>query len=101
MSKVEQERLALSEYWDEKYTAEGSDKPFDWFRDFHSLNRFLEKHLSDRDARLIHLGCGNSVIGAPVSNNYPPLIIICYNRHYLIASTKRATKTSSMLTSQK
>lgn len=61
MSKAEQERLALSEYWDEKYTAEGSDKPFDWFRDFHSLNPFLEKHMPDKGARLIHLGCGNSV----------------------------------------
>lgn len=61
MSKAEQERLALPEYWDDKYTAEGSDKPFDWFRNFHSLNSFLEKQIPDKDARLIHLGCGNSV----------------------------------------
>lgn len=61
MKKAEVERLALPEYWDEKYAAEGSDKSFDWFRDFQSLRPFFEKHMPKRDARIIHLGCGNSV----------------------------------------
>lgn len=61
MKKAEVERLAQPDYWDEKYTAEGATKSFDWFRDFQSLKPFFAKHMPDKAARILHLGCGNSV----------------------------------------
>jgi hypothetical protein len=36
---------------------------FDWFKDFASLEPCLSSLLPDRDARILHLGCGNSRLG--------------------------------------
>ncbi|RPB12470.1 S-adenosyl-L-methionine-dependent methyltransferase [Morchella conica CCBAS932] len=68
MKKAEVERLAQPDYWDEKYTAEGATKSFDWFRDFQSLKPFFAKHMPDKAARILHLGCGNSTLSADLAN---------------------------------
>jgi EEF1A lysine methyltransferase 4 len=65
--------LAYPEYWDNRYTLErkilkDDTQPildsYEWFRGFETLRPFLTKHLPPPSTacRILHLGCGNSVI---------------------------------------
>ena len=55
------EELAFPEYWNSRYAAEPAGT-FDWFRDPSSLSPFLHRHLLSKESRILHLGCGNSVL---------------------------------------
>lgn len=72
--------LAHPTYWNERYASEqeaGEDdtKPtlgsYEWFRNFEDLRSFFEKHLPPplSGPRILHLGCGNSVILTSYSPN--------------------------------
>jgi hypothetical protein len=67
MSAAELERLAHSEYWDERYAKVGLDEQVhEWFRSFNDLVPFFERHLfqqqkAETNPRILHLGSGDSV----------------------------------------
>lgn len=50
--------------WEEKYTEEGdsADSSYEWFMAFDSLQPILTALVS-RNARVLHIGCGNSNLG--------------------------------------
>ncbi|KAL7268611.1 hypothetical protein RUND412_008759 [Rhizina undulata] len=62
------EELAFASYWNSRYAEEGSEKSFDWFKDFQSLKPFFQKHLLDKEARIVQLGCGNSTLSKDLYN---------------------------------
>ena len=54
--------LAFPEYWNRRYTEEeGKQDSYDWFRNWEHLEAWFKNHLSRSNARILHLGCGNSV----------------------------------------
>ena len=53
--------LATTEYWNHRYEEIGVEEAYDWFRDWEQLEAWLKDHLSRPDAKILHLGCGNSV----------------------------------------
>ena len=53
--------LATAEYWNHRYEESGAEEAYDWFRDWEQLGAWFKIHLSRPDARILHLGCGNSV----------------------------------------
>ncbi|GFR52603.1 hypothetical protein Agub_g15201, partial [Astrephomene gubernaculifera] len=52
--------FSLSTYWDARYLREGG-APFEWYRDYGSLEPVLSRHL-DKSQRLLHVGVGTSRI---------------------------------------
>ncbi|GLC57184.1 hypothetical protein PLESTB_001196300 [Pleodorina starrii] len=52
--------FSLSSYWDERYRREGG-APFEWYRDYGSLEPVLSRHL-DKSRRVLHVGVGTSRI---------------------------------------
>jgi bisphosphoglycerate-dependent phosphoglycerate mutase len=65
------QRLTAVQFWDERYAKVDDDKPtHEWFRTFDELEPFFQKHLfkdiqgERKDARILHLGSGDSV-GSP------------------------------------
>lgn len=67
MTTAELQRLAHSEYWDERYAEVGPDEQVhEWFRSFNDLKPFLDRHLfqvrePETCPRILHLGSGDSV----------------------------------------
>lgn len=67
MTTAELQRLAHSEYWDERYAEVGPDEQVhEWFRSFNDLMPFLDRHLfqarePETCPRILHLGSGDSV----------------------------------------
>ena len=60
--------LGHASFWDERYSKAGdsTEPTHEWFRDFASLEPFLDKHLfatrkPETKPRLLHLGSGDSV----------------------------------------
>ena len=54
--------LAFPDYWNRRYTEEeGKQDSYDWFRTWEHLEAWFKNHLSGSNARILHLGCGNSV----------------------------------------
>ncbi|GIL49254.1 hypothetical protein Vafri_5381 [Volvox africanus] len=50
--------FSLSSYWDERYLREGG-APFEWYRDYNSLEPILSRHL-DKSRPVLHVGVGTS-----------------------------------------
>jgi len=74
-SSEEAQALGHSEFWDERYAKADSDKPtHEWFRAFNELEPFFKKHLFNKkrddgkNAKILHLGSGDSV-GSPPSED--------------------------------
>lgn len=63
MNESEVEALAYAEFWDERYSKAGEEPTHEWFRSFDALEPFFKKHLFTKphDARILHLGSGDSV----------------------------------------
>ena len=67
MSDAETKRLALAEYWDERYGTVGPDQQVhEWFRSFQDLEPFFSRRLfqvrgPETAPRVVHLGSGDSV----------------------------------------
>ena len=67
MSDAETKRLALAEYWDERYANVGPDQQVhEWFRSFNDLESFFARHLfqvrgPETAPKILHLGSGDSV----------------------------------------
>ncbi|PNH07189.1 Methyltransferase-like protein 13 [Tetrabaena socialis] len=55
-----EDAFSLSSYWDARYRREGG-APFEWYRDWGSLESILSRHL-DKSERLLHVGVGTSRI---------------------------------------
>lgn len=54
--------LSFSDYWNHRYVEkEREGNTYDWFRDWEQLGAWFKDHLSRPQAKLLHLGCGNSV----------------------------------------
>ncbi len=54
------------EYWDERYKK--TPEPYDWLQDFDSLRQILET-LIDRKNKILHIGCGNSLLSEEMYDN--------------------------------
>ncbi|EFJ42242.1 hypothetical protein VOLCADRAFT_83711 [Volvox carteri f. nagariensis] len=55
-----EDAFSLSSYWDERYRREGG-APFEWYRDYSSLEPILSRHL-DKSRPVLHVGVGSSRI---------------------------------------
>ncbi|KAJ1985585.1 hypothetical protein H4R33_003922 [Dimargaris cristalligena] len=49
-------------YWEERYTREGSDHTFDWFKTYRDLLPIFEREVPDKSGRVLMLGAGNSTL---------------------------------------
>ena len=58
---IDDAELASADYWNHRYGEIGAEEAYDWFRDGEQLGAWLKDHLSRPDAKVLHLGCGNSV----------------------------------------
>ncbi|KAJ7855034.1 S-adenosyl-L-methionine-dependent methyltransferase [Mycena olivaceomarginata] len=60
------EELSRADYWDERYRGDDSkDATFEWFKSFSNLESLFSKCLpkpAGAFPRILHLGCGNSVL---------------------------------------
>eukprot|EP00929_Paragymnodinium_shiwhaense_P011147 TRINITY_DN116572_c0_g1_i1.p1 TRINITY_DN116572_c0_g1~~TRINITY_DN116572_c0_g1_i1.p1 ORF type:complete len:245 (+),score=72.21 TRINITY_DN116572_c0_g1_i1:74-808(+) len=66
---VEVSEYARQQYWDEYYAGSGDDGKYDWYIDWNSsealpggMRGVLEAAGVQRSGKLLHVGCGNSVI---------------------------------------
>ncbi|KAL9115170.1 MAG: hypothetical protein Q9227_000964 [Pyrenula ochraceoflavens] len=90
MSEAESQRLAHSEYWDERYAQVGPDEQVhEWFRSYNDLAPFLNRHLFQvrepkTGPKILHLGSGDSTIPEDLSRkgyknqvciDFSPLIV--------------------------
>ena len=51
----------LKSYWDERFQKE---EQYDWLVKYDELEQYLSAHLTDRNARILVLGCGNSTFSS-------------------------------------
>ena len=45
------------------------EESFDWFKKYDDLKAILAKHISDKSASIIMLGCGNSTLSEDMYND--------------------------------
>lgn len=60
-------KLAFPDYWNQKYSEEeeeGKKDVYEWYRNWQQLEPWFRPHLSRPQARILHLGCGNSALTA-------------------------------------
>ncbi|KAG2489370.1 hypothetical protein HYH03_012200 [Edaphochlamys debaryana] len=55
-----EDAFSLASYWDARYRREGG-VPFEWYRDYGSLEPLLDRHL-DKQLAVLHVGVGTSRI---------------------------------------
>ena len=68
--------LATAEYWNHRYEESGAEEAYDWFRDWEQLGAWFKDHLSRPHAKILHLGCGNSVsLPCPIYLRYQPVTV--------------------------
>ena len=74
--------LATTDYWNQRYQEVRVEEAYDWFRDWEQLGVWFKDHLTEPQARILHLGCGNSVsllclLQILTHHNVTPVIIYC------------------------
>lgn len=79
---IDNAELASADYWNYRYEEIGVEEAYDWFRDWEQLGAWFKDHLSRPHAKVLHLGCGNSVrlpclIWVSTLNNVTSVIICC------------------------
>lgn len=79
---IDDAELASADYWNHRYEELGVEEAYDWFRDWEQLEAWFKDHLSRPQAKILHLGCGNSVslsclIWLSTCNNVTSVIICC------------------------
>lgn len=47
-------------YWDQRYSQEGDGASFDWFKTWEDIRPLVEDVLTNKNAEILMLGCGNS-----------------------------------------
>ncbi|CAG8442169.1 10345_t:CDS:10 [Acaulospora morrowiae] len=50
------------EYWEKRYSEESPATTFDWFKTFQDLKLLFDKHLPNKEIKILMLGCGNSTL---------------------------------------
>ena len=58
---IDNAELASADYWNHRYEEIGVEEAYDWFRDWEQLDAWFKDHLPRPHAKVLHLGCGNSV----------------------------------------
>ena len=58
---IDNVELTSADYWNHRYEEIGVEEAYDWFRDWEQLGAWFKDHLSPPHAKVLHLGCGNSV----------------------------------------
>ena len=51
-------------YWNERYTTAGGEASFEWLETFQTLSDILANFLTDKDIKILILGCGNADFSA-------------------------------------
>ena len=79
---VDNAELASADYWNHRYEEIRVEEAYDWFRDWEQLGAWFKDHLPRPHAKVLHLGCGNSVslpclIWVSTRNNLTSVIICC------------------------
>ena len=79
---IDNAELASADYWNHRYEEVGVEDAYDWFRDWEQLGAWFTDHLSQPHAKILHLGCGNSVslpclIWVLTRKNVTSVIICC------------------------
>ena len=49
-----------TKYWDKRYEEENKDEVFDWLESYASLNSYLSPYLTNKDMKILIIGCGNA-----------------------------------------
>ncbi|KAK0552494.1 hypothetical protein OC846_002898, partial [Tilletia horrida] len=57
------------EYWDRRYVAKAAqgEETFEWFKGYAEIKNVLDELISDKNARILMLGCGNSGLSADMT----------------------------------
>ena len=56
-------KYADADYWDTRYEKEGQEgKISEWLEDYKSLKKILFDLMRHKDGKILHIGCGNSII---------------------------------------
>ena len=51
-------------YWDKRYQEEGQEGSFDWLLSYASLKPNLQQFLTNKDMKILVVGCGNAPFSA-------------------------------------
>ncbi|KAF2069501.1 hypothetical protein CYY_009179 [Polysphondylium violaceum] len=73
--QIDRENISPSshEFWDEFYeTGEGKGDSYEWYVTFNQLRPHLVKLVKDKD-KLLHIGCGNSLLAEDLIEETPTL----------------------------
>ncbi|KIM44617.1 hypothetical protein M413DRAFT_442578 [Hebeloma cylindrosporum] len=83
MSKVlpaKNEQYGSREYWDQRYSEEGNDESFDWFKSYADLADHLHGLIPEKSSRILMLGCGNSKLSEDMwEDGYRNIVNIDYS----------------------
>src|SRR5579871_3993577 len=96
MDAKDLDALRTKEYWEKRYTDEPLEHDFDWFRNYDELAPWFDGLLRPC-ARILMLGCGNSVPSPNSTRGYRTNI----ERRYLLVCMREDTEIYSTSTSQK
>lgn len=85
------EEYGTEVYWDKRYEQEAEEASFDWFKTYADVANDIRKHIPNKAARILMLGCGNSKFSEDmwedgykniVNVDYSPVVIgKMRNRH--------------------
>jgi ubiquinone/menaquinone biosynthesis C-methylase UbiE len=86
--------FATFQYWEDRYASIEGDHNniFEWLQTFESLRPYLTQYLPS-PCRILHLGCGNSLLGEDLwLNNFGDVINIDYSPSVIDTMKKRIEK---------
>ncbi len=52
-------KYASVEYWNDRYK---SEKEYDWLGDYNNFKHLIHKHIDNKQAKILMVGCGNSTL---------------------------------------
>ncbi|KAI9502199.1 hypothetical protein GGI26_003875 [Coemansia sp. RSA 1358] len=72
-------QYGTKEYWQQRYMQE-AEECFDWFKTYKDLEALFEKHIGSKGARILMLGCGNSMLsGDMYEAGYQNIVNVDYS----------------------